>query len=293
MLTQNNKECQTAFRRAHGLPAVANMLITNDTTVLLEGCKAVSSVCENNSKNADYICRSTDLIYTIVAKIKDTDTSERKLIESFCLAIRTVLHGTWLLDRINYLEINHLGFLNAGIIEALEPFIKAGIAEADSLRIFIESASPQEVAKIRAEMGNKKEPFKKKESRRRFEEFYADGDASDTEENMKYLTKKSEADYISDGEDEDNSSSLWPGPERNNAYLKLKTAREEERKIENVKPTFPVNYRPRPSYVIAPIMGAPDPRFYSSHYYGNNANSSSFSKFLNVVTTNPFTTAAK
>jgi len=217
---------------------------------------------------------------------------KKKLIETYCLAIRAILHASWIrLDKTKLTtNINNKGFIDAGIIEALEPFIKAGIQEADSLRIFIENAASKKViAKIRDEM-SKKEPFKKKESKRRFEEFYAD-DGSDTEENMKYLTIKTVVDYTSDGEDEDNSSPLWPGHERNDAYLKLKTSREKERKIENTKPTFPVNYRPRPSYVIAPIMGAPDPRFYSSHYYAKNDNSSSFSKFMNVITTNPFVSA--
>jgi len=99
---------------------------------------------------------------------------------------------------------------------------------------------------------------------------------------MKYLTIKKEEDYFSDGEEEDNATSFWPGQERNDAYLKIKKTREEERKKENVRPTFPVNYRPRPTYMIAPIMGAPDPRFYSSHYIDAGSDSSPLSGLSNL-----------
>jgi len=44
-----------------------------------------------------------------------------------------------------------------------------------------------------------------------------------------------------------------------------------------------VHYLQRPSYLIAPVMTAPDPRLYSSHYYGAGNNS----KIADILTTNP------
>jgi len=261
-------------------------LLSNEDSAIIEASKTIVCLCNHNSENCYYICRSTDTVYNLIAKLKESDARRKSLAENVINAIRAIIHGAQLLPRIKFLDITKEGFIESGLIGAVLPYIEAGFHDGELLIAELESAMPQQVQKAKQAYVNEKEnkeSKEKKQSKRRYVKFYEDED-SDRENNMKFLTIEKTVDYDSEGSsDEDITDTFWPGPERTAAYVNLKKNSAEIRKSEHNKKINEVHYLQRPSYLIAPVMTAPDPRLYSSHYYGAGNNS----KIADILTTNP------